>query len=330
MLDKVIMRSLKTDPSARFQNAAEMREALEAALREPELQRNRRRRAGLVALGAVMSALVAGAVTVGNDPELAGRASAKVEPMLNYLRELRQGKAAAPARAANEQANALAKAAPESAKSVPVAAEADDAEPSEPELAMAEETDETEEPEVDIDLDLDAPDALAAAPAADSGELAQAGAAEAAGADGESDAEGTEAEAPSAAGETEAGPASAELEALLVQAEQQMTEGNRLKGFNTIKRLAWKHPKDARALRAYSEAAVSMKAWGEAYRAAYNWAEVDPSPDAKLQLAKLERATSRGNYKSTLKKLLAQHPDHAEATALLGGASNKALAQRDE
>jgi len=73
-----------------------------------------------------------------------------------------------------------------------------------------------------------------------------------------------------------------------------------------------------------------MKAWGEAYRAAYNWAEVDTSPDAKLQLAKLERATSRGNYKNTLKKLLAEHQEHPEALAMLGGASNKALAQRDE
>ncbi|HEY6726086.1 MAG TPA: serine/threonine-protein kinase [Polyangiaceae bacterium] len=323
MLDKVIMRSLKTDPSARFQNAAEMREALEAALREPELQRNRRRRAGLVALGALMSAMVAGAVTVGNDPELAGRVSAKVSPMLNYVRELRQGKAAAPARAVSEQADGLAKAAPQPAKAAPAALETDDAQPGDSDLAMAEDTDETGE--ADVDIDLDAPDALAPAAATESGELAQAGEAELGAGDGDSDGSAAE---PSS--DTESDTANADLEALLVQAEQQMTEGNRLKGFNTIKRLAWKHPKDARALRAYSEAAVSMKAWGEAYRAAYNWAEVDPSPDAKLQLAKLERATSRGNYKSTLKKLLAQHPDHAEATALLGGASNKALAQRDE
>ncbi|HEU5075387.1 MAG TPA: hypothetical protein VFU02_14450, partial [Polyangiaceae bacterium] len=201
------------------------------------------------------------------------------------------------------------------------------AEPSELELASAEETDEMGEPEVDIDLD--APEALAAPPAA-GGELAQASDPEGAAAEPESQpgaAEPVELVPPS---QTEAVPANADLEALLVQAEQQMTEGNRLKGFNTIKRLAWKHPKDARALRAYSEAAVAMKAWGEAYRAAYNWAEVDPSPDAKLQLAKLERATSRGNYKHTLKKLLAEHPEHAEALALMGGASNKVLAQRDE
>ncbi|HEU5076509.1 MAG TPA: serine/threonine-protein kinase, partial [Polyangiaceae bacterium] len=92
MVDEVIMRSLKTDPSSRFQNAAEMREALEAALREPELARKRRRRGGLVALGAVMSAMVAGAVMVGQDPQLASRASAKVTPMINYVRELREGK----------------------------------------------------------------------------------------------------------------------------------------------------------------------------------------------------------------------------------------------
>lgn len=316
MLDKVIMRSLKTDPSARFQNAAEMREALEAALREPELQRTRRRRAGLVAIGALMSAVVAGAVVVGTNPDLADRANAKVAPMLNYVRELRHGKAAAPA---SEQVLAAAKAAP--AARAPAALESDAMEASDDELALADETDEPEGAEVDIDLD--APDSASPSDA-ESGELALA---DGAGATNQSESDTAEADA---AADAEAGPANANLEAQLVQAEQQMTEGNRLKGFNTIKRLAWKHPKDARALRAYSEAAVSMKAWGEAYRAAYNWAEIDPSPDAKLQLAKLERATSRGNYKSTLKKLLAQHPDHAEALALLGGASNKALAQRVE
>lgn len=314
MLDKVIMRSLKTDPSARFQNAAEMREALEAALREPELQRKRRRRAGVVALGAVMTALVGGAVVVAQNPELSGRASAKVGPMLNYVRELRQGKAAEPARAANEPVTSPAKAAP-AATPTPLDAP-DDSQTSDAELSMGD--DETTEPEVDIDLDV--AEAVAEAPASDTDELAQANEAE--GADDESGSEPP--------GGAEAGPANADLEALLVQAEQQMSEGNRLKGFNAIKRLAWKYPKDARAQRAYSEAAVSMKAWGEAYRAAYNWAEVDSSPEAKLQLAKMERATSRGNYRNTLKKLLAEHPDHAEATALLGGAANKALAQRDE
>src|SRR5690606_37767677 len=118
-----------------------------------------------------------------------------------------------------------------------------------------------------------------------------------------------------------------ELEAAIVQAEQQMQEGIRIKGYNTIKRLACKHPKHPGALEAYSRAAVGMRAWGEAYRVAYNWVEVEPSAEARLQLAKMERATSRGNYRNTLKKLLAEHPDHAEARALYGG-GDKALAQR--
>lgn len=322
MVDKVIMRSLKTDPSARFQNAAEMREALEAALREPELQRKRRRRNGLVAVGALMSAMVAGAVMVGKDPALAERASARVTPMLNYVRELRQGKPAESAHAANS----VVKAAPAAPAGLPVDAAAVSEDPSAAELALAEETDETGEPEVDIDLD--APEAAGETAAAAEAELGEAGDGEAG--DEVAQAVPPAAEAAPAPADAEAAPGGADLEAQLVQAEQQMTEGNRLKGFNAIKRLAWKHSKDARALRAYSEAAVSMKAWGEAYRAAYNWAEVDTSPDAKLQLAKLERATSRGNYKNTLKKLLAEHPEHPEALAMLGGASNKALAQRDE
>jgi hypothetical protein len=58
--------------------------------------------------------------------------------------------------------------------------------------------------------------------------------------------------------------------------------------------------------------------------------EVDPSVEARLQLAKMERATSRGNYRRTLKKLLAEYPEHAEASEMLGGSTKRALAQRED
>ncbi len=44
MLDKTIRRALEPNPDERFQSAEEMREALEDAIREPEIRRRRRRR----------------------------------------------------------------------------------------------------------------------------------------------------------------------------------------------------------------------------------------------------------------------------------------------
>lgn len=312
MVDKVIMRSLNTQPAARFQTAAEMREALEAALREPELARKRRRRVGFAALGAMMSALVAGGVAASQNPELGARMNAKVLPMINYVKELRQGGAPAPQAAALA---APAKPKPVVVEPVVALAESDVAEPLDTDASDQADDEGTKDgaaPEA-VDLDLDAE----AAKLAENEH------------NGDHDAAGAEASDTDSQASDAAETANPDLEPLLVQAEQQMTDGNRLKGFNAIKRLAWTHPKDPRALEAYSEAAVAMKAWGEAYRAAYNWAQVDPSADAQLQLAKMERATSRGNYRHTLKKLLEKNPEHPEAIAMLGGSSDKALAQRD-
>jgi hypothetical protein len=42
----------------------------------------------------------------------------------------------------------------------------------------------------------------------------------------------------------------------------------------------------------------------------------------------MERATSRGNYRRTLRKLLAEHPEHVEASAMLTGGDTK-VAKRD-
>ncbi len=322
MVDQVIMRSLKTDPAERFQSASEMREALEAALREPELVRKRRRRFGYAALGAVMCSLAAGGVIAANRPDLVERATASITPLVDYVQSLRGQHANGVA-----QAGAVAKAQPVAPKRPA------DAAPAHEEMAeladgttptQAEPTTLDQHSEVPVDIDLDADLGVnEEAPA----ELAQA---DEPTEEGDAPAQAEASDSGDEAPATDAGRADPELEALIVQAEQQMTDGNRIKGFNAIKHLAWKNPKDPRALKAYSFAAVSMKAWGEAYRAAYNWAQVDSSADARLQLAKMERATSRGNYRSTLKKLLAEYPNHPEASEMLGVGGGKALAQRDE
>src|SRR5690606_33084765 len=116
MVDQVITRSLKTNPAERFQSAAAMRDALEAALREPELARQRRRRFGYAALGAVVAALVAGGVAVAKEPELAQRVTDKVAPVVEYVQKVRRG-----ATPASAQTQAMPKATPKatSAKQLP-------------------------------------------------------------------------------------------------------------------------------------------------------------------------------------------------------------------
>lgn len=306
MLDKAIMNSLRTDPGDRFQTAAELREALEAALREPERRRQRRRRVGLAAVGvlAVLCGVGAGMVTA--KPELRSRLLERAGTIAAQIRAVRaQSSSAALAQAANEAADekrqALQKPAaasnPASLGESPSDADEGDGEKATSDV---------------VDLDQEQ---------AEVGALAEAqGSAK------------DEAQAAASAPETSAASthpeASDELMSMLVQAEQQMEEGNRIKAFNSIKRLARKHPKDPRAQRALSQSAVRMKAWGLAHRAAAQWVEIEPTVEARIQLAKMERATSRGNYRSTLKKVLAEQPDNAEAAELLGGTSKK-VASRD-
>jgi hypothetical protein len=297
MLDKAIMNSLKTDPADRFQTAEQLREALEAALREPERMRQRRRRMGFATLGALAALCGVGAGMVTMNPALSARVTERATGLVAELRELRkQPSTAELARAANEAVDAKRQTIAKEATAAPAPAlEAED------EVA-------SEDARVDE---------LAKAKLEDA-EALEVGAEES----DESE------RAVKAEASPEEADADAELMGVLVQAEQQMTEGNRIKGFNKIKRLARTYPKDARAQRALSESAVKMKAWGLAYQAAARWVELEPSVEARVQLAKMERATSRGNYRNTLRDVLKEQPEHPEATALLDGKSAK-VASRD-
>ncbi len=102
----------------------------------------------------------------------------------------------------------------------------------------------------------------------------------------------------------------------------------RIKGYNRLKRIAHENPKRADAQRGWSLAAVRVKAWGEALRAARNWVELDPSVEARLHLAKMQKANVRGNEVETLEDLLRDHPEHEVAQALLEEYRAARLARR--
>ena len=71
-------------------------------------------------------------------------------------------------------------------------------------------------------------------------------------------------------------------------------------------------------LRAHARAAQESKAWGEARRAAARWVEVDPSTEARLSLARLERATGNtARAFAILTQLEREDPKSEEVRRLL-------------
>jgi hypothetical protein len=83
-------------------------------------------------------------------------------------------------------------------------------------------------------------------------------------------------------------------ERALAEFEKLVREGRALKALHAIRKAAHDFPNEPSILRAHAKAAQESKAWGEARRAAARWVEVDPSTEARLSLARLERATGNG------------------------------------
>jgi tetratricopeptide (TPR) repeat protein len=112
------------------------------------------------------------------------------------------------------------------------------------------------------------------------------------------DAVHAEAPSPPAASEPEAapdtGPEAQKNESAakaLAEFDSLTKNGRALKALHAIRKAASEFPREPAILRAHARAAQESKAWGEARRAAARWVEADPSTEARLSLARLERAT---------------------------------------
>jgi serine/threonine-protein kinase len=310
MVDQAIQHALESDPNKRFQSAADMREALQAALREPEVMRHRRRRIAFAALG-VLTLALGGAIAAGaSRPEVRDRASAMVKPVIERIRGKKPGAEAVAAAAA--QVNEAAEAAmPEPA--TPTSAGDPDEQAADP-AAVAEaskgpapagEASPAGEAEADEESD-----EQASAEPADKGE------------------ESDQADAPTAPASEAAKPAD-DLDEKLAEAAEVMKNGRKVKGFNEIRRLGRRHMKDPRALKAWSEAAVLMHGWGEAHRVAQRWVKVDQSIEARLHLARMQRAVGKRDAAiKTLSLLLEQNPNCEEARGMLKSYQGTAVALR--
>jgi serine/threonine-protein kinase len=104
----------------------------------------------------------------------------------------------------------------------------------------------------------------------------------------------------------------------LAEFEALRANGRTLKALHAIRKAAAAHPGDPAILRAHARAAQESKAWGEARRAALRWVEADPSTEARLSLARLERATGNtARALALLEQLKREDPKSDEVRRLL-------------
>ena len=302
MLDVAVSRALSTDPEHRYESAAELRAALEAALREPEAPSPRRKLVTRGLASAVALAVI-GVIGVGvARPAVRERAALALAPVLDKVHALQ-------ARAQRNHAAEPAVAAPAQVAALPA---------NPPATAAVEAVALAPTPE--------APPAAVLAvngPSNDDGET-------------EDDSPGTDTAAPEkvlnadSADDTAVASASSDAASdAIAEAHRLVAQGNQLKALNVLRQAAKKSPSDAKLLSELASASERDRAWGEAVRVARRLVEVAPTSESKLELARLERKTGhRPRALELVKSVLKDAPDSPEAQAMLsqlGGNERVAL-----
>jgi len=292
MVDATVSRALSTEPEHRYGSAAELREALEAALQEPETKPARRK---LVARGlaSAVAMAVIGVIAVGaSRPEIRQKTLAALSPMIAKAHAL-QARAAERMHGA-QPAVAVAVTAPVPALAMQPAAE----------VVLAAQEEIVAEPAPSAAL-------LAATPVLDAD-------APTTNEDGEVDDDPTHAIAERVAPVASAKDESdSSADAAIALAHELTAKGNKLKALNVLRQAA-KSSSDANLLHELASAAEQDRAWGEAVRTVRRLVEVDPSAESKLELARLERKTGhRARALELTRSVLNANPDSAEAQAML-------------
>jgi len=263
-LDRVLDKALAADPAGRFETMAELRAALELVLDGRARSRTLRRGVGLALVGAVTFAAAA---------VVSARAGGFVPSRAHALAELGHGVLARAALLLH-RGSADVKPPPAPAPAIVAVAAA---------AAGESETPVAAPPPVPTFGEDTETVAMADAPSAAEPPTSAVAPAEAP-TDGADEAAPAEASTSVASATGAAGEAVAAFEALLAR-------GRPLKALHVIRAAAKTFPREPAVLRAYVHAAEETKAFGEAHRVAARWAQVDSSSEAKLSLARLERAT---------------------------------------
>lgn len=123
----------------------------------------------------------------------------------------------------------------------------------------------------------------------------------------------------------EAAPASEN--AVLAKIDALWEKGAKIKALALLKRAAKKTPNDAAVYKALASRAEQMASWGDAVKAARRWALLDPSSEARLSLARLERATGhKERAVALIEGVLKDDPASPDAKTLLGEMRGQKLA----
>ena len=310
-LDQLLAKMLSVDPDQRPQSATELCAALEAIMADkPVAGASARgtalpRRRGLAtSLVAGMSVLVLGIGGAALAKTPAGeKATASVKAAYAHVVKLR---ADALQRNAPPTPPAVQAVAIGSEPVEPVAAPAAPPTPQEPQavnVATNDADSDADEGEVDVK---DAP-AAADAPVVASVDLSE------------------EQEVEVKGAPSEAAPAMEN--AVLAKVDALWDKGAKIHALALLQRAAKKSPNDAALYKALASRAEQMASWGDAVKAARRWALLDPSSEARLSLARLERATGhKERAVALIQGVLKDDPSSPDAKTLLGEMRGQKLA----
>lgn len=315
-LDVLLGKMLSADPEARPQSASEVCDAL-AAILSPRptraaLDEPRRRRGLAMSLVASMSVLVLGIGGAAVVKTPAGeKASASLKAAYEHVVKLRADALAhrAPPAPAPREVVAVGK---EPEAEAPVAAPAAPPIPAEAAPNVVAATEETTDDDGEVDAK-DAPAATPAVAAADQVDLSE---------DAEVEVKGV-----AAGGATPIGAAPVVEDAVIAKSDALWERGAKLRSLELLKRAAKKTPNDAAVFKALAARAEDMREWGEAVKAARRWALLDPTADARLSLARLERATGHKERALALVEgVMKDDPASPDAKTLLSEMRGQKLA----
>ena len=309
--DALVAKLLNVDPSRRPQSALELCAELSAMLVEkptkvPASVPRRRGLANTLVAGMSVLVLGIGGAALAKTPA-GGRATASLKSAYEQVVKLRADALArrAPPAPGASQGVAIGNAPALDLDLEPVAAPAAPPPPvaAEPAAVMA-----ADESEVAGDEgEVDAQDAPAAADAVASAQEPS-----------------DEQEVEVKGAPTEALPAE---ETVLTRADALWEKGAKLRALALLKRAARKTPNDASVQRALVARAEQTAEWGEAVKAARRWALLDPSSEARLALARLERATGhKERAVALIEGVLKDDPASPDAKTLLGEMRGQKLA----
>jgi serine/threonine protein kinase len=326
-LDLLLGKMLAADPTQRPQSAAELSQALEALLapQPVEVAAPARRSALAHSLVAGMSVLILGIGGAALAKTPAGqKAQVSLKSAYQHVVRLRADALAHRAPPAPEPralvAVGSAPAQTTSEGNEPVAAPAPPPVPVEPSVASAPSAGSDEDGEID-EREAPAEAKPEVVAQADQVDLTN---------EPEVEVKGVSAVDPALQGDTETqSDASAALDdaSVIAMSDALWEKGGKLRALALLKRASRKTPNDAAVQKALTTRAEQMAEWGEAVKAARRWASLQPTSEARLALARLERATGhKDRALALIDGVIKDEPASPDAKTLLAEMRGQKLA----